>query len=125
MITSRLFPAWRTFDHFTAMVQAAAFGLDALQSTHPIQVPVNHPDEINEIFDVSAASPRHVFASVNACRSLDAMLHPTIDYRYSYRRFRPSHLKSPLTGAATSLPAHCSPAGYLLQQGCECDPDGV
>jgi aminopeptidase N len=25
--------------------------LDSLQSSHPISVPVNHPDEINEIFD--------------------------------------------------------------------------
>jgi len=25
--------------------------LDALQTSHPISVPVNHPDEINEIFD--------------------------------------------------------------------------
>ena len=24
---------------------------DSLQSSHPISVPVNHPDEINEIFD--------------------------------------------------------------------------
>lgn len=24
---------------------------DALQTSHPISVPVNHPDEINEIFD--------------------------------------------------------------------------
>ena len=51
VVTSRLFPSWRTFDHFTAMVQSAAFSLDAMASTHPIEVPVKHPDEINEIFD--------------------------------------------------------------------------
>lgn len=27
------------------------FGLDALESSHPISVEVGHPDEINEIFD--------------------------------------------------------------------------
>lgn len=28
-----------------------AFTLDGLANSHPIRVPVNHPDEINEIFD--------------------------------------------------------------------------
>ena len=28
-----------------------AMGLDALESSHPISVTVDHPDEINEIFD--------------------------------------------------------------------------
>ena len=27
------------------------FGIDALESSHPISIPVKHPDEINEIFD--------------------------------------------------------------------------
>ena len=31
--------------------QASAFAADALVTSHPIYVPVNHPDEINEIFD--------------------------------------------------------------------------
>ena len=29
----------------------SAFQLDGLESSHPIKVPVSHPDEINEIFD--------------------------------------------------------------------------
>ena len=29
----------------------SAFSLDGLQNSHPIKVPVYHPDEINEIFD--------------------------------------------------------------------------
>ena len=32
-------------------VHAYFFTSDSLQSSHPISVPVNHPDEINEIFD--------------------------------------------------------------------------
>ena len=27
------------------------FGIDALESSHPISIPVKHPDEISEIFD--------------------------------------------------------------------------
>lgn len=28
-----------------------AFSLDSLESSHPINIPVGHPDEIREIFD--------------------------------------------------------------------------
>ena len=31
--------------------QASAFAADALVTSHPIYVPVSHPNEINEIFD--------------------------------------------------------------------------
>ena len=44
-------PEWDTFAHFTANVQATAFALDAMSSTHPVEVAVSHPDQINEIFD--------------------------------------------------------------------------
>ncbi|KAK7027940.1 hypothetical protein SK128_026275 [Halocaridina rubra] len=29
----------------------SVFGLDSLESSHPISIPVNHPDEISQIFD--------------------------------------------------------------------------
>lgn len=44
-------PEWRTFDGF-GFSQAAASKIDALASTHPIEVEVNNPEEIDEIFDV-------------------------------------------------------------------------
>jgi len=43
---------WDTFSHFTSLVQSAAFSLDAMATTHPIEVYVAHPDEVNEIFDL-------------------------------------------------------------------------
>jgi len=52
VVTAKLFPEWNTFSHFTSQVQAAAFHLDAMASTHPIEVEVAHPDEVNEIFDL-------------------------------------------------------------------------
>jgi len=33
-------------------VQGTALRYDAMESSHPIEVPVNHPNEINEIFDI-------------------------------------------------------------------------
>jgi len=38
------------------------FALDALESSHPISVPVSHPDEINEIFDrISYSKGNHAY----------------------------------------------------------------
>lgn len=48
-VTSRLFPQWRTWDHFTATTQTSALSLDAMASTHPVEVAVSSPEEINEI----------------------------------------------------------------------------
>ncbi len=50
-VTSVLFPEWNVWSTFTAQVQAHAFSLDSLASTHPIEVEVRTPDEINSIFD--------------------------------------------------------------------------
>jgi len=38
-------------DQFVVIDHTAAFTLDGLANSHPIKVPVNHPDEIYEIFD--------------------------------------------------------------------------
>jgi puromycin-sensitive aminopeptidase len=43
-------PEWRIFNSF-ATKRAAAFALDALNSTHPCWAPVGHPDEVEQRFD--------------------------------------------------------------------------
>lgn len=44
-------PDWKMLDGFVVSDMVSAFTLDGLANSHPIKVPVNHPDEINEIFD--------------------------------------------------------------------------
>ena len=44
-------PEWKVWDKFGAS-RAAAAKTDALKSTHPIECPVNTPDEARELFDV-------------------------------------------------------------------------
>ncbi len=44
-------PSWNVWEDF-ALGRAAAARLDALKSTHPIECPVNHPDEVAELFDL-------------------------------------------------------------------------
>jgi puromycin-sensitive aminopeptidase len=44
-------PHWKRWDSF-GVSRAAAFAVDALKSTRPIEFPVHHPDEAGAMFDV-------------------------------------------------------------------------
>lgn len=46
-----MFPDWHLWTQFVNDEQQLALKLDALEHTHPIEVPVKHPDEIRTIFD--------------------------------------------------------------------------
>ncbi len=46
-----LYPEWDMWTQFISDEQQIALKLDSLNNTHPIEVPVNHPDEIRTIFD--------------------------------------------------------------------------
>lgn len=45
------FPEWKMWEDFINGQTAGAHSLDTLKTTHPIEVPVNSPNEIEEIFD--------------------------------------------------------------------------
>lgn len=64
---NHLFPEWEMWTQFVEVDAGEALRLDALQSTHPIQVEVAHPSEINEIFDaVSYAKGASVIRMLTA-----------------------------------------------------------
>ncbi|KOC62990.1 Aminopeptidase N [Habropoda laboriosa] len=44
-------PTWKVLEQFVVHDLQNVFGLDALESSHPISIKVGHPDEISEIFD--------------------------------------------------------------------------
>ncbi len=46
-----LYPDWQLWTQFAVDEQQQALKLDALEHTHPIEVPIHHPDEIRTIFD--------------------------------------------------------------------------
>lgn len=48
---SRLQPDWRPWDSFVVEVQARAQALDALRSSHPVQVPIHAAEEVEQVFD--------------------------------------------------------------------------
>ncbi len=51
--TDNIFPHWKIWDlHLGSGRYKNAIDIDSLSSSHPIEVTVNHPSEINEIFDM-------------------------------------------------------------------------
>ncbi|CAH8462262.1 unnamed protein product [Schistosoma turkestanicum] len=70
------YPEMDIWTHFSYHRLASALRLDALSSSHPIEVEVSNPDEINEIFDTisyckgaSLIRMLHAFLGDNAFRS--------------------------------------------------------
>ena len=47
----KFYPEWELWDQFVEDAMNVAMGLDSLKTTHPIDVKVNSPAEIREIFD--------------------------------------------------------------------------
>lgn len=56
LAVDQLFPQWQMWTQFISDEQQTALRLDALQNTHPVEVPVRHPDEIRTIFDTISYS---------------------------------------------------------------------
>jgi len=48
---SVLYPNYSMWDQFTTGHLSAALRLDALKSSHPIQVPIHHAEEVEQVFD--------------------------------------------------------------------------
>ncbi|EFA82031.1 puromycin-sensitive aminopeptidase-like protein [Heterostelium album PN500] len=51
LVTNHLFPEWGVWLDFANMYRNGALGLDAMENSHPIEVPVYSSSQINEIFD--------------------------------------------------------------------------
>ncbi len=51
LAVDKLFPKWDIWTQFSTNDLGVALRLDALATTHPIEVEVHHPSEIGEIFD--------------------------------------------------------------------------
>jgi puromycin-sensitive aminopeptidase len=47
----KIFPDWTMWDQFTTGHLSYAMKLDSLKSSHPIQVPIRHAEEVEEVFD--------------------------------------------------------------------------
>jgi len=46
-----LFPEWKVWEEYVSQTTSEGKSLDALRSSHPIEVPVKDPSEVDQIFD--------------------------------------------------------------------------
>ena len=71
------------FDDIIIEDLMTAFNFDGLETSHPIYVPVYHPDEINEIFDkisyskvsVSVDVPIYLCVIISLCYSCNILFY--------------------------------------------------
>jgi aminopeptidase N len=47
--TDALFPDWCMWEQFVVDDQAAALRLDSLKTSHPIEVPIAHAEEVEQV----------------------------------------------------------------------------
>ena len=51
-----LYPEYKMWEQFTTGHLASALRLDALKSSHPIEVPIYHAEEVEQVFDAISYS---------------------------------------------------------------------
>ena len=54
--SDKIFPDWGVWENFTTDHLANALRLDSLKSSHPIQVPIGHAEEVEQVFDAISYS---------------------------------------------------------------------
>ena len=75
LAVDQIFPEWKIWEGFVGDVIGQALNLDALESSHPIEVPVVHPDQINEIFDtISYAKGASCIRMLSSAVGMDAFV---------------------------------------------------
>lgn len=85
LAVDHLFPEWQMWTQFAVDEQHRALKLDALEHTHPIEVPVHHPDEIRTIFDTISYSK-----GASVIHMLNDYLGPD-DFRNGLRHYLETH----------------------------------
>jgi puromycin-sensitive aminopeptidase len=85
LAVDHLFPEWHMWTEFLVNEQEAGMRLDALENTHPIEVPIHHPDEIRTIFDtISYSKGSSVLYMLHAYLGAD-------DFRDGLRHYLQAH----------------------------------
>ena len=54
--TNKIYPDFNMWTEFTGSQQARALQLDSLKSSHPVQVPIYHAEEVEQVFDAISYS---------------------------------------------------------------------
>lgn len=117
---NELFPRWNVWMKFVTEMYSSALHLDSFDNSHPIQVPIQNPNDINEIFDV---------ISYRKGSSLLRMLHDWVgsdSFRrglqlylkeYSYKNTCTRDLWTAIQVASNSLPVIDVMSSWTLVKG--------
>eukprot|EP00794_Sanderia_malayensis_P016583 gene16583-18269_t len=98
-------PNWRMMEQIVVNDQASAFSSDALVTSHPIYIPVNHPNEINEIFDsISYQKGCSILMMLDHFLGHDIFLKGLNSYlnKYKFRNARTEDLWNSLSQASNN-----------------------
>jgi aminopeptidase N len=124
LAVDHLFPEWEMWTQFAVDEQQQALKLDALKHTHPIEVPVRHPDEIRTIFDAisysKGASVIHMLYHYLGAKDFQKGLQNYLK-DHSYKNTQTKDLWKSLEQASskpvsTFMDAWTSQSGYPLVQ---------
>ncbi len=85
LAVDEIFPEWQMWTQFVTDDYLRGQSLDSLANTHPVEVSVNNPDEIHEIFDAISYSK-----GASLVRMLHAYLGPD-DFRSGMQHYLKSH----------------------------------
>ncbi|KAJ3359428.1 Aminopeptidase 2 mitochondrial [Allomyces javanicus] len=102
-IARHLFPEWDSFVAFVGNDMARALTLDAMRSSHPIEVPVKSPAEISQIFDaISYSKGASVIRMLSSWLTEDVFLAGVRKYiqRLKYRNAATTDLWAALSEAS-------------------------
>lgn len=103
LAVDHIFPDWEMWAQFVTDEQQAALRLDALANTHPIRVPVHHPDEIRTIFDTisyaKGSSVLHMLHNYLGPANFQKGLHLYLK-KHAYQNTHTHHLWEALSEAS-------------------------
>ncbi|RLN53879.1 hypothetical protein BBJ29_008768 [Phytophthora kernoviae] len=82
-----VFPEWKVWEVFVQdITMSVAMGKDCMLTSHPIEVKVNHPDEVDQIFDViSYAKGASVIRMLSEYLGRDIFYRGIHDYLVKFR----------------------------------------
>ncbi|KAG7376581.1 hypothetical protein PHYPSEUDO_013119 [Phytophthora pseudosyringae] len=99
-----VFPDWNVWEVFVQdITMSVAMGKDCMLTSHPIEVKVNHPDEVDQIFDViSYAKGASVIRMLSEYLGRDVFYRGIHDYlvKFSYRNAQTQDLWESLEKAS-------------------------
>ncbi|MGA3404177.1 MAG: M1 family metallopeptidase [Candidatus Bathyarchaeia archaeon] len=91
-VVNSLHPGWKVWEDFMRNETTGAMARDCLKNTHPIQVPVKSPDEIEQIFDaISYGKGASILRMIEAYVGEDA-------FQNGIRQYLSNHAYSNATG---------------------------